>query len=266
MDTGLQDKVFLITGASGGIGWATAEAFSGEGARLVLHAYRNVASLEERAASLETPCLVRGADLRNIEEVEGLVDAAVARFGAIDGIICNAGVWPSAPTPIHEMTLDQWQDTIDTNLTATFFVLRQYFRHLKATTPEQASVVIIGSTAAIFGEADHADYAASKSAIVQGLTSSLKNEIVRLVPNGRVNAVCPGWTRTPMAEARLEDREAVRNLMQTRALQQIANSEDVANAILYLSSEKLAGHLTGTTLPVSGGMEGRLLHSREDLA
>ena len=266
MDTALKDKVFLITGASGGIGWATAEAFAAEGARLVLHAYRNVASLEDRAATFDTPTLVHGADLRMLDEVERLIDAAVAQFGVIDGVVCNAGVWPSAPAPIYEMTLDQWQDTIDTNLTTTFLVLRQYFRHLKAATPLTASVVIVGSTAALFGEEDHADYAASKSAIVQGLTLSLKNEIVRLVPDGRVNAVCPGWTRTPMAEVGLEDREGVRDVMQTRPLQQIAESEDIANAILYLSSDKLAGHLTGTILPVSGGMEGRLLHARDDLA
>jgi NAD(P)-dependent dehydrogenase (short-subunit alcohol dehydrogenase family) len=120
--------------------------------------------------------------------------------------------------------------------------------------------VIVGSTAAVFGEEGHAEYAASKAAVTQGLTKSLKNEIVRLVPHGRVNAVNPGWTRTPMAEGALADEEAVERTMKTRAIREVAEPEDIARAVAFLLSDRLAGHVTGEIVTISGGMEGRLLH------
>jgi NAD(P)-dependent dehydrogenase (short-subunit alcohol dehydrogenase family) len=93
-----------------------------------------------------------------------------------------------------------------------------------------------------------------------GLTLSLKNEIVKVAPRGRVNCVCPGWTRTPMAEHGLRDAQAVARVQATMALRKIAEPQDVAAAIVFLASDRLAGHLSGTILPIAGGMEGRLLH------
>jgi 3-oxoacyl-[acyl-carrier protein] reductase len=126
-------------------------------------------------------------------------------------------------------------------------------------------VILIGSTAAIFGEAGHADYAAAKAAMAFGLTRTLKNEIARLAPHtadycgGRVNCVCPGWTVVPRTAYKLDDPAAVRRVAATMALPKLARPEDVAHAAVFLASDRLAGHLTGQILVVAGGMEGRWL-------
>jgi 3-oxoacyl-[acyl-carrier protein] reductase len=121
--------------------------------------------------------------------------------------------------------------------------------------------VLVGSTAGIFGEAGHADYAAAKSAIIQGLLLSLKNEIVRIAPRGRVNAVCPGWTVSPMTRTTLEDPTVLERATRTMALRKVAEPEDIARQVVALASDEISGHVTGQIVVVAGGMEGRLLHS-----
>jgi 3-oxoacyl-[acyl-carrier protein] reductase len=121
------------------------------------------------------------------------------------------------------------------------------------------SLVLVGSTAGIFGEAGHADYAAAKSAIVHGLLLSMKNEIVRIAPRARVNAVCPGWTYSPMTRGEV-DEEVLERVTATMPLRKIARPEDVARQVVVLASDELSGHVTGQVVTVAGGMEGRLLH------
>ncbi len=265
MDSGLRGKVVLVTGASGGIGRACAQAFAQEGARLILHAHRNLAKAERLAEELDAEAIAIGADLRDEAAVASFFAQAVERFVRLDAVVVNAGAWPRKPAPVYAMSLAQWRDTLETNLTSAFLCARYYFRFLDVVRPESASLVFVGSTAALFGEENHADYAASKAGMVHGLAKSLKNEIVRLVPAGRVNAVCPGWTRTPMAEADLEDTETVAKVLQTCALKKIAEPQDVANAVVFLSSDKLAGHISGENITVAGGMEGRLLHTVDQI-
>lgn len=265
MDSGLRDKVVFVTGASGGIGRACARAFAEEGARLVLHGLRNRDALESLRQELETPVLCVTADVKDRHQVKAMFGEAVARFGTVHALVVNAGVWRPKPTPIHKMTINRWNDTLGVNLTGAFLCAREFFRILDRERPETASLVLVGSTAAVFGEADHCEYAASKAGLVQGLMKSLKNEIVRLAPRGRVNAVCPGWTLTEMAKEGLADPEAARTVLRTRAHARLARPEDVARAIVFLSSDRLAGHVTGEALMVSGGMEGRVIHEAEDI-
>ncbi len=260
MDTGLQHKVVLITGASGGIGSATARLLAREGAQLVLHGHKNASALDKLRAELGVETHVHLADLTVEQQVDELFAASLNRFGRLDVVVANAGIWPEEDVPIHRMSLERWNRTLAADLTSVFLCARAFFRVLERTRPESAALVIVGSTAAVFGEEGHADYAAAKAAITYGLTRTLKNEIVRLVPRGRVNAVCPGWTMTPMSAAGLRDPELVRRVLATRAVQRIARPEDVASAIVFLASEKLAGHISGEILTVAGGMEGRLLH------
>ncbi len=125
-------------------------------------------------------------------------------------------------------------------------------------------MVFVASTAAVFGEENHTDYAAAKAAMAYGMTRSLKNEIVRLAPRGRVNCVCPGWVDTPMAASSMEDPTAIPRVTATMALRKIASPEDVARAIVFFTSPELAGHLSGSILPIAGGMEGRWLHRPEN--
>jgi 3-oxoacyl-[acyl-carrier protein] reductase len=148
-------------------------------------------------------------------------------------------------------------------LTSAFLSLREFFQIV--ARQKRGNAVLIASTAGVFGEAGHVDYAAAKSAMAFGLTRSLKNEIARLAPptgnycGGRVNCICPGWTVVPRNAAKLGNREVVRKVTATMALPKLARPEDMANAAVFLSSDTLAGHITGQTLVIAGGMEGRLL-------
>jgi 3-oxoacyl-[acyl-carrier protein] reductase len=121
------------------------------------------------------------------------------------------------------------------------------------------SLVLVGSTAGRFGEAGHADYAAAKSAIQVGLLLSLKNEIVRVALNGRVNAVAPGWTYSPMTSGVL-DQDVVDQVTRTMALRKVATADDIARAVVVLATDELSGHITGEVVTVAGGMEGRTIH------
>jgi 3-oxoacyl-[acyl-carrier protein] reductase len=118
---------------------------------------------------------------------------------------------------------------------------------------------MIASTAGVFGEAGHADYAAAKSAIAGGLLLSLKNEVSRIAPLARVNVVAPGWTESPMTRGHV-DPERVRAVSRTMALRKVAQPEDVARQVVALASDEISGHVTGQVVVVAGGMEGRVLH------
>lgn len=264
MNSELKDKVILITGASGGIGSAIARKFAAEGARLVLHyhtARRKAETLRRELAAVET-ALVQ-ADLTKEGGVKQLFAQAVKHFGRVDTLVANAGAWETRDVAAAEMTLKQWRQTLDAVLTSVFLSAREFLR--LAARQRRGNAVLIASTAAVFGEAGHADYAAAKSAIAFGLTRSLKNEIAHLAPHtadycgGRINCVCPGWTAVPRTAAKLGQAEVVRKVAATMPLPQIARPDDIANAVVFLSSDALARHITGQTWVIAGGMEGRLL-------
>lgn len=250
METGLRGKRILVTGASGGIGGACVAAFLAEGAEVVAH-YR---SGRERAEGLGGRVQLVQADLTREEDAERLFEEA----GTLDACAAVAGVWPSEDVPVWELPLQRWEETLRLNLTLTFLTARGFLRSVERTG--HGSLVLIGSTAGIFGEAGHADYAAAKSAIASGLLLSLKNEVVRVAPRARVNCVCPGWTRSPMTRREVEDPEHVDRVTKTMALRKVATPEDVARQVVALASDEVSGHVTGQTILVAGGMEGRMIH------
>jgi 3-oxoacyl-[acyl-carrier protein] reductase len=254
MDLGLEGSAVLVTGASGGIGAATAKALAAEGARVGVHYHSNAAAADTLAAQVGGVALQ--ADLRDEASSDALVPAAVAELGRLDACVANAGTWDPEDVPAAQMSLDRWRATIDANLTATFLTARAYLRHVEQTGA--GSLVLVASTSGLFGEAGHADYSAAKAGIAHGLLLSLKNEIVRSAPRGRVNVVAPGWTVTPMTEGELSE-EALARVTATMALGKVATAEDVARAIVFLCSPLAAGHVTGQVITVAGGMEGRLL-------
>ena len=249
MDTGLRGRRILVTGASGGIGSACVRAFAGEGAEVVAHYNRG----RDRAEALGDVQLVQ-ADLTREDEV----DRMFAEAGTLDACAAVAGAWPSEDVPAWGLPLERWEQTLRVNLTATFLTARGFLRSLERTG--RGSLVFVGSTAGIFGEAGHADYAAAKSAIAYGLLLSLKNEVVRIAPSARVNCVCPGWTRSPMTRREVDDPELIERVTQTMALRKVAMPEDVARQVVVLTSDELSGHVTGQVVVVAGGMEGRVLH------
>ncbi len=270
MNSDLNGKVVVVTGAAGGIGSAIARGFAEEGAQLVIHCRSNRTGAAALAAELRPaePLIVR-ADLTREAEVKRLFAAAVKRFGRVDVLVANAGAWESRDIPLHEMSLRQWRATFDSVLTSAFLSLREFLRLV--AKQGQGNAVLIASTAGIFGEAGHADYASAKAAMAHGLTRTLKNEIARIAPHtadycgGRVNCVCPGWTAVPRTAGKLGDAATVRKVTATMALPKIARPTDIANATVFLASDRLAGHITGQTLTVAGGMEGRWLWRPEEV-
>jgi 3-oxoacyl-[acyl-carrier protein] reductase len=255
MDLGLQGTGALVTGASGGIGSAVARELTAAGARVALHFHRNRAAAEALADELGGVALA--ADLRDEAQADALVPAAAEALGRLDACVANAGIWPSEDVPVAHLPLERWRATLDANLTATFLTARAFLRHVEATG--DGALVLVASTAGIFGEAGHADYAAAKAAIAHGLALSLKNEVVRSAPRARVNVVAPGWTVSPMTAADL-GQETVDRVTATMALRKVADAEDVARAVAWLCSARAAGHVTGQVVTVAGGMEGRLVH------
>jgi 3-oxoacyl-[acyl-carrier protein] reductase len=256
METGLAGKGVLVTGASGGIGAACARAFAAEGAKVAIHYHRGRDRADAIAAELGGAPMLN-ADLTVEADVDRLFDAARQALGRIDVCAAIAGVWPREDQPVWELPLERWRGTLDANLTSTFLTARAFLREVERN--REGSLVLVGSTAGIFGEAGHADYAAAKSAILVGLLLSLKNEIVRIAPRGRVNAVAPGWTESPMTRG-LVDEDRVQAVSRTMALRKVARPEDVARQVVVLASDELSGHVTGQVVVVAGGMEGRIVH------
>jgi 3-oxoacyl-[acyl-carrier protein] reductase len=256
VDAGLSGKSVVVTGGSGGIGSACARAFAAEGARVVVHYNTARANAEALAAELDGAVAI-GADLTDEDQAERLFTEARAAFGAVDVCAAVAGVWPSADEPAWELSLERWEATLSSNLTATFLTARAFLREVERTG--HGSLVLVGSTAGRFGEAGHSDYAAAKSAIQGGLLLSLKNEIVRIGVRARVNAVAPGWTYSPMTRGAL-DPHLVARITRTMALRKVATADDIARAVVVLASDELSGHISGELVTVAGGMEGRTIH------
>lgn len=256
MDLALADKVVFITGASGGIGLALREAFLAEGARVVGHSRRGIPASERVLSTL--------GDVRDPASLDAAMRRAEERFGRVDICVANAGIWPEESLSIDEIPEARVREVMEVNLLGAIWTARAFFASIRRTGPREgghgASLAFIGSTAGRFGEAGHAEYSATKAALL-GLTLSLKNEIVALDPRARVNLVEPGWTVTPMVAAKLARDGSVDKVTRTMPLRQLASPEDIARAVVFLASPLAAQHISGQTITVAGGMEGRVLRS-----
>ncbi|KAG1735614.1 uncharacterized protein EDB91DRAFT_1083699 [Suillus paluster] len=238
-------------GASGGIGLETVKLFCALGANVTAHYNSQFGPIQELLAS--------NANLQHVQANLSQEEAVVAMFeslstmphGPVQVAVVNHAIYLTLDVPIARMTLDQWNTTITTNLTSSFL--------------DKAAIVLIGSISGKYGEANHADYAATKSAMMYGLNLTLKNEIVKIAPKGRVNCIAPGWVKTPMAEEALKDPHIVYCALATTPLKRVAMPMDVATQIAVLASSTLSGHVSGQVVMVDGGMEGCLLNTPEDL-
>jgi 3-oxoacyl-[acyl-carrier protein] reductase len=255
MDTDLAGKGVLVTGGAGGIGSAICRAFAGEGARVAVHYHSSQDAAEALAA--EIGGIAVGGDLRDASEADRVVAAAVDAFGSLQVCVANAGRWPREDAPLWELDPGRWVETLASNLGATFHTARAFLGHAAGTG--SGSLVLIGSTAGIYGEAGHADYAAAKGAIITGLLLSLKNEAARIGDGVRVNAVAPGWTVTPMIGDKGLDPDHVAKVTSTMSLKKLGVPEDVARQVVVLASDRISGHVSGQVIVTAGGMEGRLV-------
>jgi 3-oxoacyl-[acyl-carrier protein] reductase len=251
VETGLAGKRVLVTGGSGGIGSACVRAFLAEGSRVAVHYHQG----RERAEAIGADVAL-GADLRDESQVDRLFAEAREALGGLDVCAAVAGMWPSEDVPVWELTLERWEETFRLNLTSAFLTARGFLREVERNG--HGSLVLVSSTAGVFGEAGHADYAAAKSGL-HGLLLSLKNEVVRVAPAARVNVVAPGWTESPMTRGHVDPGQVTR-VSRTMALRKVAQPEDVAAQVVVLSSDVLSGHVTGQIVTVAGGMEGRTVH------
>lgn len=262
MDTGLKGKTVLLSGASGGIGSEIARYFDREGSRLTLTYLdddRGKVEIKQLEETLKGDYIKIVADLTIEEEVDKIFKAGEDKYGRIDILVACAGVW-SETKNVADRTLEEWNRAFALNSTADFLLTRGFFRNLRKHKEDHASVVYIGSTAGMIGEAMHHDYAATKSAIIYGLAQSLRVEILDYAKRGRVNVVCPGWCATPITEEMLKDKQFVHEITSTIPLRKVSTPKDIAAAVIYMASDELAGHVSGAVLAVGGGMNGRLLH------
>lgn len=250
----LEGRVALITGGSRGIGAATVRMFRAAGARVVF----SYQAAEERARALVAECggdeVCRGVrqELGSAEQGRALVAAAVQAFGRVDCLVVNHGVWPAHDAPIATMEEAQWRTTLGINLDSVFGLVQagvaQMLRQ-EVVGGARGHVVLVSSTAGQRGEAFHADYAASKGALIS-LTKSLSSE---LAGQGiYCNCVAPGWVRTEMSAAALDDPETSKKVLQVIPLGRVGRVEEIAGPVLFLCTP-LAGFVSGEIFNVNGG-------------
>jgi 3-oxoacyl-[acyl-carrier protein] reductase len=256
MDTELRGKGVLVTGGAGGIGSALVRAFAEEGAKVAVH-YRRSGEKAEALAK-EVGGVALKADLTSESDVDALVPAAVKALGRLDVLVANAGAWPPQDEGVWQLSLERWRRTVAENLDSVFLCCRAFLRHVATTGT--GNIVIVSSTAGLFGEAGHSDYAAAKGALTSGFLKSLKNEIVRIAPLGRVNTVCPGWTAVERHKEKMNNPAFIERVTRTVPLRKVGLPEDVARVVVTLASDRISGHVTGEVITVAGGMEGRVLH------
>ena len=254
METGLGGKGVLVTGGAGGIGRAICRKFAEEGANVAVHFHTS--SEEAESLAKEIGGIAVHADLRVPSQADEMVAEVISKMGSLDVCVANSGLYPTESRPMWEIDEERWNSTIMSNLGVTANTSRSFLSH--ASTRGSGSLVLVGSTAGVYGEAGHSDYAAAKGAINTGMLLSLKNEVSRL-GSVRVNAVAPGWTLTQKKVATGLDEEVMERAKSTMALKKLATPNDVAMAIVALSSDEVSGHITGQVIEVAGGMEGRLV-------
>ena len=216
-----RDQTVVVTGHTRGIGKATAELFAAAGAKVI-------GVSRSTHGDLSDPCTA---------------ERVAAGLESVNHLVVNHGVWPAEGVSLTGMPPTQWASTIAQNLDSCFYVIRQ----IAPKISRGGSIVLVSSTAGQRGEAMHADYAATKGAVI-ALTKSLA---IEMAPDVRVNCVAPGWVDTPMTESSLagEGRAAI---AATIPLGRVPPPEDIAGPILFLCSP-LARHITGEILNVNGG-------------
>ena len=259
MNSDLENKVVLVTGGAGGIGSVISESFAEQGSNVIVH-YNDSKDNAEKIAK-KIGGLAMNADLTDSEQTKELFNQIIDAYGKIDVCIANSGKYPRDYAPIWEIKKDRWENTISTNLTLTYNTSRYFLKHAAKT--KRGSLVLIGSTAGIYGEAGHADYAAAKGAITSGLLRTLKNDAAQIGNGVRVNAIAPGWT---VSQKRIDegiDKDRVSRITSTMSLKKLAKPEDVANSAVMLASDSISGHITGQVIEIAGGMEGRLITGTE---
>ncbi len=246
----LAGKAALITGGSRGIGAATVKLFAQAGADVVFNYHRRRAAaqqVEQEARKHGTRVESLKADLGRMADAKRLVAYTVERLGRLDILVASAGIWNPKDTPIEKLTEREWDETMRVNMKSVYAVTHFAVAHM--IRQRSGRIIAISSTAGQRGEAFHADYAASKGAVIS-FVKGLSTELAR--HNILVNCVAPGWVDTDMARPVLHTKAGWKFALAQIPLGRVAGPEEIAGPILFLASD-LATFLTGEILNVNGG-------------
>lgn len=242
-----QGKTAIVTGASRGVGAATALRLAEAGANTIV----NFLSREDAANEVVKKCedfgvqsLAVQGDVSEWKDAHNLANKALEKFGRIDLLVLNAGIWEGSP--IEEMTEETWNKVINTNLKAAWAMTKACVPAMKKQ--DSGAIVLVSSTAGQRGEANFSNYAASKG----GQISFTKALATELCPKIRVNAVAPGWIETAMVRPVFEDENYKANVINSIPLKRMAMTDDVALSICFLLSD-WSRHITGEILNINGG-------------
>src|SRR5215471_18510641 len=249
----LSGKVALVSGGSRGIGAATVRMFTAAGAQVVF-SYRSARARAEALVNEcgESVCHAAPADLATPAAARGLVAEAVRRFGRLDILVANHGVWPVADVPVERMSDEQWRSTLSINLDAVFGLVKHAVAQMKSqprTRGPAGHIVLISSTSGQRGEAFHCDYSATKGAVIS-MTKGLSTELAR--DRIYINCVAPGWVDTDMSAPALNDPPTREKVFRGIPLGRVGKPEEIAAPILFLCTSH-AGFITGEVFNVNGG-------------
>ena len=246
----LDNRVALITGGSRGIGAATVRLFTKAGARVVFNYQKTKSQAEQLAQEFGENCMAVQCDLTGTRSGADLVAATVKRFGRLDILVANHGVWPADDQPIDKMPDEQWLNTISVNLNAVFVLIKHSVAQMKKQERKGPThIVLVSSTSGQRGEAFHVDYSASKGALIS-MVKSLSSELIH--DGIYVNSVAPGWVDTDMSEPALTDPKTRQAIFNTIPMGRVATPEEIAGPILFLCTE-YASFISGEIFNVNGG-------------
>jgi gluconate 5-dehydrogenase len=244
----LFNKVAVVTGTSRGLGQYFARALARAGADLVLTSREpdTLEGFQKEIESLGRKALPLGLDVREFESIQAMVAAAVAHYGKIDILVNNAGC--NVRKPALDVTWDDWNLILDTNLRGTFFVSQAVARHMRER--KYGRIINIGSVTAVAGYAGLGPYGASRGGVKQ-LTMSLADD---WGPHGiTVNCLAPGWFKTAQNAVMYENKEWVAYLCDRIPLKRPGQPHDLDGAVVFLASDA-SQYITGQTLLVDGGI------------
>ncbi len=249
----LTSRVALITGGSRGIGAAAVKLFIQAGAKVVFN-YQKAAAQAQQLVQECGPdrCHAVACDLTGTETACDLVAAAVQRFGRLDILVANHGVWPAADASIDQMADTQWRNTLSVNLDSVFALTKHSVVQMKKQSRQSGAaghIVFVSSTSGQRGEEFHVDYSASKGALIS-MTKSLSSELIR--QGIYVNCVAPGWVDTDMSAPALANPGSSKEILDTIPLGRVGTPEEIAGPILFLCTE-YASFISGEIFNVNGG-------------
>jgi len=240
-------KTAIVTGASRGVGRATALRLAEGGANVVVNFLSNSGEAEETVRICEEKgvlAIPAQGDVSDLVVAQNIARATLDKFGRIDLLVCNAGIWEGAP--IEEMSEEVWNKVLNTNLKSAWAMTKACVPAMKKQ--QSGSIVMVSSTAGQRGEANYSNYAASKGGQIS-FTKALASE---LCPKIRVNAVAPGWIETAMVRPVFEDEAYKQSVLNSIPLNRMATTDDVALSICFLLSD-WSRHITGEIVNINGG-------------